>query len=85
MNDYESVEYLSKRFTQRERQDLMLDLLRRVKHRYHISSEDINVIWAKSQQEPTRCTWVREDGVYRGTKCRHPIVSGSTFCKAHRT
>jgi hypothetical protein len=85
MNDYESIEYLSKRFTQRERQDLMLDLLRRVQHRYHISNEEINIIWAKSQQEAQRCTYVREDGVYRGTKCRHPIVSGSTLCKAHRT
>ena len=83
MSDYETIEYLSKRFTQRERQDLMLDLLRRVQNRYNISNQDINVIWANSQQESRRCTWVREDGVYRGTKCRHPIVSSTKFCKHH--
>jgi hypothetical protein len=84
MNDYETIQYLSKRFTQRERQDLMLDLLKRVQSRLNLSNQDINVIWNKSQQEPGRCTWVREDGAYRGTKCRNPIVSTTKFCKHHK-
>jgi hypothetical protein len=85
MNDYASIELLSKRFTQRERVDLMLDILKRVQTRLDLSNDDIQQIWLASQGEPRRCVYVREDGVYRGTKCRHPLVPSSKYCKKHNT
>ncbi len=83
MNDYASIDHLSKRFTQRERIDLMLDILKRVQQRLGLTNEDIQIIWNASQGEPHRCTYVREDGIYRGTKCRHPLAPGSNYCKKH--
>ncbi len=83
MNDYSSIELLSKRFTQRERIDLMLDILKRVQDRLGLTNDDIQTIWTSSEGEPRRCTYVREDGIYRGTKCRHPLFQGSKYCKKH--